>query len=95
MRNASGKPPHGERASVPRNDDRFIGLFGYVPSFEPFQRLQSFGENNREGLDDGTLVHEDWHGQGAPLSTATRGGILARSRRAGTGLAWRPVSALL
>jgi len=37
------QPPLGERAVVAREDGRFLGLVGYVPSFEPFARLPSWG----------------------------------------------------
>jgi ribosomal-protein-alanine N-acetyltransferase len=37
------QPPLGERAVVARSDGRFLGLVGYVPSFEPFARLPSWG----------------------------------------------------
>lgn len=37
------QPPLGERAVVARDDGRFLGLVGYVPSFEPFARLPSWG----------------------------------------------------
>ena len=37
------QPPLGERAVVARDDGRLLGLVGYVPSFEPFARLPSWG----------------------------------------------------
>ncbi len=37
------QPPLGERAVVARDGGRFLGLVGYVPSFEPFARLPSWG----------------------------------------------------
>jgi [ribosomal protein S5]-alanine N-acetyltransferase len=69
------QPPLGERAVVSRDDDRFIGLVGYVPSFEPFQRLRSFGENSQAGrtMELGMFwaLHKDAHGQGCATEAAT------------------------
>jgi RimJ/RimL family protein N-acetyltransferase len=69
------QPPLGERAVVSRDDDRFIGLVGYVPSFEPFQRLRSFGENSMAGrtMELGLFysLHKSAHGQGFATEAAT------------------------
>jgi RimJ/RimL family protein N-acetyltransferase len=69
------QPPLGERAIVSRDDDRFIGLVGYVPSFEPFQRLRSFGGNSKAGrtMELGLFwaLHKNAHGQGFATEAAT------------------------
>lgn len=43
------QPPLGERAITERATGEFLGLVGYVPSFEPFERLASFGANPSAG----------------------------------------------
>ena len=69
------QPPLGERAVVSRDDDRFIGLVGYVPSFEPFRRLRSFGENSKAGrtMELGLFwaLHKHVHGRGFATEAAT------------------------
>jgi RimJ/RimL family protein N-acetyltransferase len=69
------QPPLGERAIVSRSDDRFIGLVGYVPSFEPFKRLKSFGENSQAGrsMELGLFwaLRKDAHGHGFATEAAT------------------------
>ena len=37
------QPPYGDRAIVACEDERFIGLVGFVPRIEPFAQLPSFG----------------------------------------------------
>jgi hypothetical protein len=67
------QPPLGERAVVSRDDDRFIGLVGYVPSFEPFQRLRSFGRTARRA--------GRWNSACSGRSTNTRTDGVSRPRR--------------
>jgi RimJ/RimL family protein N-acetyltransferase len=43
------QPPLGERAVIDRASGRFLGLVGYVPAFEPFLRLPSFGGHATAG----------------------------------------------
>jgi RimJ/RimL family protein N-acetyltransferase len=68
------QPPLGERAVVSRDHDRVIGLVGYVPSFEPFQRLRSFGENSKAGrtMELGLFwaIHKGSQGQGFATEAA-------------------------
>jgi RimJ/RimL family protein N-acetyltransferase len=43
------QPPLGERAIIHASTGEFLGLVGYVPSFEPFERLAAFGDNAKAG----------------------------------------------
>lgn len=43
------QPPLGERAIADADTGAFLGLVGYVPSFEPFERLTGLGERPAAG----------------------------------------------
>jgi RimJ/RimL family protein N-acetyltransferase len=43
------QPPLGERAITDGATGEFLGLVGYAPSFEPFERLATFGESPMAG----------------------------------------------
>ena len=78
------QPPLGERAVVARDDGRFLGLVGYVPSFEPFARLPSWGGLADAGrtMELGLFwaLHPSAQGQG--FATEAAGALIDHAFRA-------------
>ncbi len=75
------QPPLGERAIIDRATGQFLGLVGYVPSFEPFERLASFGENEGAGrtMELGLFWAMRTSAQGQGYATEAAGALIAHA----------------
>lgn len=75
------QPPLGERAITDGATGEFLGLVGYVPSFAPFERLASLGENPSAGstMELGLFWALRTSAQGLGYASEAAGALIARA----------------